>query len=86
MDEIEMLRKACDNYINAYREIQDLKSENNEINDYVQYAKYYCAEKINKICGRVLGEFDLEFQTKDLLEEMDTLISEYDDFYNIVKQ
>ncbi len=83
MDEIEMLRKTCDNYISAYREIRDLKSENNETNDYVQYAKYYCAEKINKIYGRVLGEFDLEFQTKDLLEEMDALINEYDNFYNI---
>lgn len=83
MDEIDMLRKTCDNYINAYREIRDLKSENNAVNDYVQYAKYYCAEKINKIYGRVLGEFDLEFQTKGLLEEMDALINEYDDFYNI---
>lgn len=83
MDEIEMLRKACDNYINAYNKIRDLKSENNGSNDYVQYAKYYCAEKINKIYGRILGEFDLEFQTKDLLEEMDALINEYEDFYNI---
>lgn len=81
INERGILEKACRNYLEAYKEI--LKVEDERIEDYLEFAKFYCIGKINKVYKNIVGDFDLAFQTSELIEEMNDLLKRYDDFYKI---
>ena len=83
--QIAWIQKVCEYYMNAYEKM--LKIDENKVDkellSYGKYAKLYCKEKINKLFQLVFGSVNLEYNTKELVYEMEDVLAENLDFYNI---
>lgn len=83
--QITWIQKICDKYINAYEKILKIneKGMDEALLLYGKYAKLYCKEKINKLFQLVFGEMGLKYDTRELIYEMEKILEENQDFYNI---
>lgn len=78
--QITWIQKICDNYMKAEEEISKI---NKQLLTYSKYAKLYCKEKINKLFQLVFGGMSLKYDTRELVSEMEKVLEENQDFYNI---
>lgn len=85
LENTELMQSIIPSYMEAYKELQCLASNyrKNAFYEHVEYAKLYCAEKINKLYENVIGKHCLHFDTRQLVEEMEQLHKQYPDFYNL---
>lgn len=79
------MQKICDYYINTYEKLSKIDEDgiDNELLSYSKYSKMYCKEKINKLFEIVFGGMGLQYNTKDLVYEMEEILENNQDFYNI---
>lgn len=84
-NQITWIQKVCEYYMNAYDKLLEIDETNMDeaLLSYGKYAQLYCKEKINKLFQLVFGSMGLEYDTKELVDEMGKVIEKNEDFYNI---
>lgn len=79
------MQEICNYYTKAYDKLSEIGEHEieNELSSYIKYSEMYCKEKINKLFEIVFGGMGLKYNTKDLVYEMEEILEENQDFYNI---
>ena len=82
-DTVTLIREICDNYLAADGTLRDIKIES--IQDYFSYCLIYLAYCINECYRLVLGAFDLKFDNKQMLKDIDEALEKFPNFINLYR-
>lgn len=78
-----LIGEICDNYFDAYRTLRDIKIES--IQDYFSYCLIYLQYCINECYRLIFGAFDLKFDNKQMLKDIDEALEKFLNFINLYR-